>query len=157
MFARRLRWTDVVRRRKLMARQVTATVILVSMSAMVALGMMAQPEWVTPATTLFIVLLGVFGLKLPGMIGLGVAVLAQVIGLEASGLAEFEPGALLVLAAGVLAALLFVRSRDRLGLQGAASDLMLVDLRDRLVAQVASRRCPRPGGSTAWCGRPPRR
>ncbi len=134
MFARRLRWTDVVRRRKLMARQVTATVILVSMSVLVALGMMVQPHWVTPATTLFIVLLGVFGLKLPGMIVLSAALLAQVIGLEASGLAEFEPGALLVLGAGILAALLFVRSRGRLGLQGAASDLMLVDLRDRLVA-----------------------
>src|SRR5450756_462766 len=121
MFARGLRWTDVGRRRKLMARQVSATAILVSLSVLVALGMMAQPRWVTPGTTLFIVLLGVFGLKLPGMIVLSTALLAQVIGLKASGLAEFEPGALLVLGAGILAALLFVRSRDRLGLQGAAS------------------------------------
>jgi len=37
------------------------------------------------------VLLGVFGLKQPGMIVLSAALLAQVIGLEASGLAEFEP------------------------------------------------------------------
>src|SRR5665647_1943337 len=91
MFARGLRWTDVVRRRKLMARQVTATVVLVSMSVLVALGMVAQPHWVTPATTLFIVLLGVFGLKQPGMIVLSAALLAQVIGLAASGLAEFGP------------------------------------------------------------------
>src|SRR5665647_3172183 len=75
-------WTVVVRRRKLMARQVSATAILVSLSVLVALGMMAQPHWVTPGTTLFIVLLGVFGLKLPGMIVLSMALLAQVIGLE---------------------------------------------------------------------------
>src|SRR5665811_1191881 len=80
--------TSVVRRRKLMARQVTATVILVLMSVLVALGMMAQPHWVTPATTLFIVLLGVFGLKQPGMIVLSAALLAQVSGREASGLAS---------------------------------------------------------------------
>lgn len=117
-----------------MARQVTATTVLVALSGFVALGIMVSPRWVTPATTLFIVLLGVFSLRLPGMIVLSVAVLAQVFALELSGMASFEPGALLVLVAGVLAALVFVRSRDRLGLQGAASDLMLVDLRDRLVA-----------------------
>lgn len=117
-----------------MARQVTATTVLVALAGFVALGIMVSPLWVTPATTLFIVLLGVFSLRLPGMIVLSVAVLGQVFGLELSGMASFEPGALLVLVAGVLAALVFVRSRDRLGLQGAASDLMLVDLRDRLVA-----------------------
>jgi hypothetical protein len=132
--SRTLRWTDVVRRRKLMARQVSATSILVALSGLVAVGMMVAPDWLTPSSTLFIVLLGVFGLRMPGMIVLSLAVIAQVVALEATGYADFEPGALVVLGAGVLAALLFVRSRDRLGLQGAASDLMLVDLRDRLVA-----------------------
>lgn len=127
-----------------MARQVSATAVLVALAGFVALGIMVAPAWVTPATTLFIVLLGVFGLRLPGMVVLSVAVLAQVFGLQLSGLASFEPGTLLVLVIGVLAALAFVRSRDRLGLQGAASDLMLVDLRDRLVAHGRIPSLPAP-------------
>lgn len=117
-----------------MTRQVIATAVLVGLTVMTSLGMITVPAWVTPATSLLIVLLGVFVLRLPGMIVLSVAVLAQVTLLELTGEAEFEPGSLLVAAVGVLAALTFVRGRDRLGLQGAATDLMLVDLRDRLVA-----------------------
>lgn len=127
-------WADAVRRRTLMARQVTATVVLVAMSVLVALGMMVAPTWITPTTTLFIVLLAVFGLRLPGMVVLSVAVLAEVVALAVTEMADPDPGELIVLAVGVVVALLFVRTRDRLGLQGAASDLMLVDLRDRLVA-----------------------
>ncbi len=117
-----------------MARQLTTTTVLVALSCCAALGVVVAPEWVTPATTLLIVLLGVFSLRLPGMIALSVAVLAEVAGLWLLQWVDVEPGSLLVTVAGVVAALLFVRSRDRLGLQGAASDLMLVDLRDRLVA-----------------------
>ena len=133
-----------MRRRTIAARQVAATAVLVGLSVLAGLGMIMWPQWVTPASTLLIVLLGVFALRLAGMITLACVVLAQVILLEVAGMATFEPGALIVQGVGVLAAVLFVRSRDRLGLQGAASDLMLVDLRDRLVAHGRIPPLPHP-------------
>jgi hypothetical protein len=131
--ARGWRLRGLLRRRRLLARQFTTTVVLVAFSGFVALGMMLSPRWFTPASMLLVILLGVFGLRLPGMVVLSVVVLGQVVGLELSGVASFEPGAMVVLVVGALAALVFVRSRERVGLQGAASDLMLVDLRDRLI------------------------
>jgi len=124
----------VLRRRRLMARQMAATVVLSALSLVVGLGMLTWPQWLTPGSSLFVVLLGVFVLRLRGMVVLAVVVIGQVVGLQLGGVAQFAPGDLILLGAGVAAAVAFVRSRDRLGLQGAASDLMLVDLRDRLVA-----------------------
>lgn len=129
-----VRVRDVLRRRRLMARQVTATAVLSGLSLLVGLGMTRWPEWLTPASSLFVVLLGVFVLRLRGMAVLAAVVVGQAVGLQLGGFTEFAPGDLILLGVGVLAAVAFVRSRDRLGLQGAASDLMLVDLRDRLVA-----------------------
>lgn len=117
-----------------MARQMAATVVLSALSLVVGLGMLTWPQWLTPGSSLFVVLLGVFVLRLRGMVVLAVVVIGQVVGLQLGGVAQFAPGDLILLGAGVAAAVAFVRSRDRLGLQGAASDLMLVDLRDRLVA-----------------------
>ena len=125
---------DLLRHRRLVTRQLGATGVLLGMSILSTVGMIVAPGWVTPTSALFVVLLGVFVLRLPGMAVLVVAVVGQVVLLRLSGVGVFEPGELVVLGAGVVAALAFVRSRDRLGLQGAASDLMLVDLRDRLVA-----------------------
>ena len=129
-----LGWLNPVRRRKIAARQVTSAALLIGFTALAGLGMALWPAWVTPASALLILLLGVFVLQLPGMVALACAVLAQVVILRVTGFAEVEPGALIVQCVGVVAAVAFVRARDRLGLQGAASDLMLVDLRDRLVA-----------------------
>lgn len=125
---------DVLRRRRLMARQLAATGVLAGLSVVVGMGMLVWPTWLTPASTLFVVLLGVFVLRMRGMAVLSLVVVGQVVALQVAGFTEFVPGDLILLGAGVLAAVTFVRSRDRLGLQGAASDLMLVDLRDRLVA-----------------------
>ncbi len=129
-----VRVRDVLRRRRLVARQLAATVVLSGLSLVVGSGMTRWPEWLTPASSLFVVLLGVFVLRLRGMAVLAMVVVGQAVGLQLGGFAEFAPGDLILLGVGVLAAVGFVRSRDRLGLQGAASDLMLVDLRDRLVA-----------------------
>lgn len=112
----------------------TSTAALIGLTVLAGFGMTLWPEWVTPASALLILLLGVFTLRLPGMIALACAVLVQVIVLWVTGSADVEPGALIVQCIGAVAAVAFVRARDRLGLQGAASDLMLVDLRDRLVA-----------------------
>jgi hypothetical protein len=125
---------DLLRRRRTLARQSAATAVLAALSVVVGVGMYLWPQWLTPGSTLFVVLLGVFTLRLPGMAVLCAVVVGQVAVLQVGGLTQFGPGDVGLLGAGVLAALTFVRSRDRLGLQGAASDLMLVDLRDRLVA-----------------------
>ncbi len=125
---------DVLRRRRLAARQYAATFVLATVSLLVGAGMLVWPSWLTPASLLFVVLLGVFVLRMRGMAVLSVVVVGQVVALQVAGLTVFVPGDVILLGAGVLAAVAFVRSRDRLGLQGAASDLMLVDLRDRLVA-----------------------
>ena len=138
------RLADLLRRRRLVARQLAATGVLIGMSVLSTLGMMMVPEWVTPTSALFVVLLGVFVLRLPGMAALAATVVGQVVLIQLSRVAVFQPGELVVLGAGVIAGLGFVRSRDRLGLQGAASDLMLVDLRDRLVAH--GRIPPLPAG-----------
>ena len=125
---------DVLRRRRLVARQYAATLVLATVSLLVGAGMLVWPSWLTPASLLFVVLLGVFVLRMRGMAVLSIVVVGQVVALQLAGFTVFVPGDVILLGAGVLAAVAFVRSRDRLGLQGAASDLMLVDLRDRLVA-----------------------
>jgi hypothetical protein len=127
-------WLNPVRRRRIAARQVVSTAALIGLTVLAGFGMTMWPAWVTPTSALLILLLGVFALRLPGMIALGGTVLALVVALRLTGFADVEPGAVIVLCIGVVAAVAFVRARDRLGLRGAASDLMLVDLRDRLVA-----------------------
>ena len=131
---RTMRWGRRMRRPTRVARQVGVTLLLAAASVLVSLGIVLEPVWVPSAFMLFIVLLGVFALRLPGMVLLCVAVLGQLLLLHLGDRATFTPGQLLVQVLGVAAGLSFVRHRDRLGLQGAAGDLMLVDLRDRLVA-----------------------
>ena len=108
--------------------------MLVATSGLACWGIIASPRWVPSSLLLFIVLLGVFSLRLTGMLLLTLAVSVEVVVLSLTGREDFTPGQLLVLLLGVGSGLLFVTQRDRLGLQGAAGDLMLVDLRDRLVA-----------------------
>lgn len=123
---------------RLSRRRVTGQVwlagALVALSGLVSLGTVLVPEWVHPAAMLLVVLLGGFVLRRGGMVTLGAAVGVQLALLRFSGAVDLEPGLVAVEVVGVIAALAFVRSRERLGLQGAVSDLMLVDLRDRLVA-----------------------
>lgn len=95
--------------------------------------MILSPGWVPPGVMLFVILLGVFVLRLRGMVLLSVAVVAQMAVLHLARHVVLEPGEMAVLVLAIGSGLAFVRSRARLGLQGAASDLMLVDLRDRLV------------------------
>ena len=121
-------------RRKTVARQLLATSALLALSLLVAFGMSVAPRWVPPATMLLVILVGVFELRLTGMVVLCAALLVEVAVLGSSGRVELPPGALLVYLVGVALVLAFAWSRGRLGLQGAASDLMLVDLRDRLKA-----------------------
>lgn len=118
----------------MMGRQIGGTVGLVLLTAFAAVGMVLSPDWVPASTMLFILLLGVFMLRFVGMALLCATVFGALAVLSGSGVRPVPPGVFMVVALGAVAGLVFVRSRSRLGLQGAASDLMLVDLRDRLVA-----------------------
>lgn len=129
-----MRWGRSTRRLTRVARQVGVTLTLVGATVLASLGMVLEPGWVPPSFMLLIVLLGVFVLRLPGMLVLCAAVIGQVLFLRLGHHATFTQGQLLVQLLGVVSGLTFVRHRDRLGLQGAVGDLMLVDLRDRLVA-----------------------
>lgn len=107
---------------------------LIVVSVLVAFGMVLAPEWV-PAAAMFLVLLAaVLVLRGAAMLGLVVAVVLEVTLISVFGWARFTPGVLLVLALGLGVSMIFVRSRELLGLQGVPSQLMLVDLRDRLAA-----------------------
>ncbi len=117
-----------------MTGQVVPSAALAAISLLVAAGMAAIPAWVPPATVLLVVLLGVFVLRRTAILALSVLLFAEVLALQLSGLVAFTPGQLIVQAVGVVVGVGFVTSRDRLGLQGAPSQLMLVDLRDRLAA-----------------------
>jgi hypothetical protein len=117
-----------------MARQLIATVMLCGLAVLGSFGMVMWPAWVPTSALLVLVLLGVFVLRPVGMLLLVLTVLLLAHGMAVLELREVAPGVRLFVTVGSLAGLLFVRSRSRLGLQGAASDLMLVDLRDRLVA-----------------------
>lgn len=119
---------------RLLARQPAATVLLTVLTGVVGAGVAVAPDWVPSGALMFIVLLGVFVLRLRGMVVVAVAVVGVLLVLTLAGDGNLSPGQVIVLGLALASGLTFVRSRDRLGLQGAASGLMLVDLRDRLVA-----------------------
>lgn len=128
----------------MMGRQVGGTVGLVLLALLTAVGMVLSPDWVPPSAMLLVLLLGVFVLRVLGMALLCATVLGSLVVMVAAGWRSVEPGVFAVAGLAAMAGLVFVRNRSRLGLQGAASDLMLVDLRDRLVAH--GRIPPLPGG-----------
>lgn len=109
-------------------------VVLSALAVLLAVGMWDKPEWVAPAAFLLLLLVAVFVLRWRALVAVAglVVVLAGV--LRATGVTTMTPGTLVVLGAAVAAVLIFGRDRERLGLQGAPSGLMLVDLRDRLEA-----------------------
>lgn len=115
-------------------RQASATAVLSALAVAAATASARWPEWVPPALMLLALLLGVFVLWVPGMVVVGgVTVVAGGV-LSAWQAPGFEPGMVVVLVVASVIAVGFVRSRDRLGLQGSPADLMIVDLRDRLAA-----------------------
>lgn len=118
----------------MLSRQIATCAALVGLSVIATVAMVAWPDWVTPGVTMLIVLIGAFVLRLPAMVVLVSVVLIQAMVMRIAGEQQFVPGTLVMQGVTMVVALLFVRSKDRLGLQGAASDVMLVDLRDRLTA-----------------------
>ncbi len=106
------------------------------------LGIVFARDWFPPAALLLLMLLGGYVLRFWSVAVLAATTLAVTATLELSGAANLRPGTMIIQIIGVLAVLAFVRSRDRLGLQGALGDLMIVDLRDRLAAHGRIPRLP---------------
>ncbi len=117
-----------------MTGQLIPALFLALFSVLVAGGMASSPDWVPPATMLLVVLTGVFVLRRTAMVAISVLLFIEVLVLQLREIVDFTPGELIIQGIGAVAGVAFVSSRDRLGLQGAPSQLMLVDLRDRLAA-----------------------
>jgi hypothetical protein len=107
---------------------------LVLLTVFASLGIAFNPDWVTPAVYLLIGMLGAFLLRLRGVLVLTAAITLELLTMELTGWAQITPGTLVVIAVALVALVSFASNREGLGLQGAPSELMLVDLRDRLAA-----------------------
>ncbi|MEV7972922.1 PP2C family protein-serine/threonine phosphatase [Cellulomonas sp. NPDC089187] len=110
------------------------TLILVALTVLASFGLVTVRPWVPPSTYILIELLGAFLLRLRSMVLLCVAIVVQVVLVEVLDLGDFTPGTWVVQAIAIVALLSFAWHRERLGLQGAPGELMLVDLRDRIAA-----------------------
>ncbi len=114
--------------------QVLVCALLVAMSVLVTFLISISPAWWPPSMLVLIVLLGGYALRMPGAIVLCAVVMIELALLHFLDLSRVQPGVAIAQGLVVVAVLAFVRSRDRLGLQGVPGDLMIVDLRDRLEA-----------------------
>jgi hypothetical protein len=134
---RRLRTLQVRLRPRTMPRQALLLLWLTALTVLVAVLGVFVPEWLPPSSMVLVLLLGGFLLRMRAMVLLylvaaaGLAFTAVFRSPEAAA----PPGGYLVVAVTALKLMVFVRSRERLGVQGTLGDTMLVDLRDRLRAQ----------------------
>lgn len=97
---------------------------------------LANRSWFPLASLAVVVLAGGFLLSVRSLLLLdlvvGLVVLLEIVRVGAD---QVSPGAVLVVAATAAIVHTLARSRGRLGVQGTRGDSMLVDLRDRLIAQ----------------------
>jgi hypothetical protein len=119
--------------RRTLTSQAFWLLVLVALALLFALGASWRPRWFAVPVASLLVLIGGFVLRLRQLllydvVVAGVAYLSWRQGVTAPG------GVITLIATGALL-LVYVRSRERLGLQGSTGDAMLVDLRDRLKAQ----------------------
>ncbi|GEL46270.1 membrane protein [Cellulomonas hominis] len=137
---RRRRATSVLERlrgllhRSGLGSQQALTALLVGLTLVASAGIVLTRPWVPPSTFILIELLGAFLLRMRGMVVLCAAIAVQVVVIPLAGLGEFTPGTFVLQGIAIAALLTFAAHRERLGLQGAPGDLMIVDLRDRLAA-----------------------
>lgn len=130
---RRARWRLTPRA---MPRQPLLLLALTGVALLVTILSVLVPRWFPPSVMVVVILLGGFLLRMRTMVLLYLVVAA---GLAFSAVFRLPgavvPGGYVVLTITALMVLAFVRSRERLGVQGTLGDAMLVDLRDRLRAQ----------------------
>ena len=124
------------RGRALAATQPMLLAGLVVVAALYTVGAVLEPSWFPVATACLWLLIGGFFLRWKFLLGYFVVVAAAVV--TAASLRNLGPpsaGVLMTLGVTALLVLIYARSRERVGIQGTLGESMLVDLRDRLLAQ----------------------
>ena len=106
----------------------------------VASGM--SPRWVPTASAILLVMLAGYFLQLRYLVRYLLVVAASIVAAEVIRGDSIVPGAVVMVAAASVLMVLFVRTREVLGVQGNTGQAMLVDLRDRLRAQSMPARLP---------------
>jgi hypothetical protein len=134
------RWVRVLRGSPATWRRATSQPALLLQLALVAAGYagaaVVQPRWFPVATACLWIMLGGFFLRVRYLVTYFAVVAAAVwVAVSWRDQAVPSPGVLMTLAVTALLVLLYARSRERVGIQGRLGDTMLVDLRDRLLAQ----------------------
>jgi Stage II sporulation protein E (SpoIIE) len=124
-------------RRRLLPTQPLALLVLTALAVGVALLAAAEPNGVPLSTMIIVMMLGGFLLRVRAMVLLYAVIAAGVFYAVArrAAVLPVTPGMLLIIVLSAAVLLMFVRSRERLGVQGTSGEAMLVDLRDRLRAQ----------------------
>ena len=119
--------------------QTPALLVLSVVVLGVGLGSAVTP-WVPLTALVPAILLGALVLRLSRMLGLcvvGVAAVLLAVLARADDARPVTPSVVVVIAITAGMALVFARGRDQLGLTGYLGEAMLVELRDRLLAQGA--------------------
>jgi hypothetical protein len=144
-------WTTVTRpwAGSVVPERTSLPLLLLCVAALAALSG-ESPGWVPPSMLLLPLLVGALVLRPPAYGRLfGAAVLALVYELARLGIDDLRVGNVIVI--GVVAAfgLRLSRSRAMVGVQGMRGESMLVDLRDRLLAQGTLPELPKGWGAEA--------
>jgi hypothetical protein len=117
-----------------LSRQAMLTTLLVILSVLISVGVVVQRPWVPASAFILLMLLAGYLLRLRGTVVVCALAVVEVAVLHFSRLATYSPGMAVVQTVALVAVLRLARRQDRLGLRGAAGNVMLVDLRDRLEA-----------------------
>ncbi len=105
---------------------------LVLLAAVYGVAVAARPGWFPPSGFVLLLLVGAFVLRWRALLVLVAVVLGLTVVLVLAHVPQLEPGPVVVVLLACAAVVTFGYEREQLGLQGAPSALMLVDLRDRL-------------------------
>jgi hypothetical protein len=110
--------------------------VLTLVAALYTVGAVERPDWFPAATATVWLMLGGFVLRLRYLFIYDVVVaMAVFTAITLREVAAPGPGVLATLAGTGVLVLVYARGRERVGIQGSVGDSMLVDLRDRLLAQ----------------------
>jgi hypothetical protein len=129
-----------------LSRQAVLTAMLVVVSLLVTVGIAIDRRYVPASAFVLLLLLAGALLRLRGTATLCTLVVLEIGFLHFSGMAPYTPGMAIVQTIALVAVVRLARRQDRLGLRGAAGNVMLVDLRDRLEAHGAVPQLP-----SGWC------
>lgn len=109
---------------------------LTLVAALYTVGAVLLPTWFPVAAAVLWVMLGGFFLRVRYLLAyVGVVGLAVVTASTLRHTGPPQPGVVVTLVVAALLVLGYARGRERVGVQGSQGESMLVDLRDRLLAQ----------------------